>query len=104
MNYTICQIPFYRCLDTDKSAYELMQAGLVDKGGRITKEGEQYIDPSQFELDPTSIRSMQGLFNDSIPIDGRCRKIPMQIEITPRECALKVDEAAQKEFNSRDCQ
>lgn len=90
--------PFYTRLNPDNIAFSLIEKGKMHSYGEITKQGENEIDPAQFQLDVESINCIQKLFDEKFTVDGRCSAIAMGIENSVRKRVIAINNAALKIF------
>ncbi len=91
---------FYPFTLEDRIAYSLQSLGKLNSDG-IVQESENLknFDQSILALQAPSIKNLQILFEQIITLNGRCRAIPLEIDVSMHEIAQGIQRAAQEIFN-----
>lgn len=92
------EFPFYRFTSEDNIAFQLMCNGKLDPDGTISKRIQKLFLNKPIMLDPASIKSINELINKVTVVKGRIKSIPMDLEITIKEIALKTKDVAKRHF------
>ena len=95
-------IPFYRALPLDQKAYEFQAYGKIDLDGLVIDSKNQTLPYNiNFDLDPQTIQSLQSLFCQTILAQGRSEALPLNTEVSIRDIAQSIREAAKKTIDEK---